>query len=89
MGLRLIGYACPKCGQDEALQVQTRQWAYMTCEDEDDGPEFKEYDSDDGPWGHDDDSAAGCPECDWEGKLKDCAVSIVKTPQADDDEEEG
>jgi hypothetical protein len=88
MGLRLIGYACPKCGQDEALNVQTRQWAQMTCEDAGDGAEFEEYDSNDGPWDYDDNSTTLCPECEWRGRLGNCVVPIVKTPQADDEDED-
>ena len=80
MGLRLIGYACPKCGQDDALDVQTRQWAQMTCKDADDGVEWGDYESDDGPWDHDDDSPTLCPECGYEGKLREFILPVVSTP---------
>jgi hypothetical protein len=52
----------------------------MTCEDANDGAEFEEHDAADGPWDHDDDSPTLCPECGYEGKLREFIVPVVSTP---------
>lgn len=47
---------CPKCGQEDAISVDSRKWVMV----HDDGLDFE------GDTYYDDDSDAQCPECAFE-----------------------
>lgn len=65
----LDGMACPKCKQDENFDISVTSLVTFT----DDGTE----DSQGYEWGED--SYINCPECDWEGMVKD---TLLKNQRA-------
>lgn len=57
----LEGLSCPECGQEDRLNIAVTAWASVTDEGTED---FRSVE-----W--DEESACGCPECGFSGKVSD------------------
>jgi hypothetical protein len=79
VGMRLMGMACPNCGDDEQLVVEYLGWAHIRYDNEADGIEHEDAGTNDGPWRWDDDSNIVCWACEWEGKARDTQVQETES----------
>jgi len=71
----LEGLRCPNCGNEDELLVRAEMWVSLT----DDGTDpFANSTKHRGGVEYDENSDAACPECDYEGALKDFEVKKGK-----------